>query len=95
MKKIGSVSGEPASPGLASNGKPLRIRLIKCPLERITEIKQNSKAARGFSLEAKSNKMMSMTNAPSGRRITPKGNLISSPWGERSWAESHLQLQEI
>ena len=63
MKKIGSVSGEPASPGLASNGKPLRIRLIKCPLERITEIKQNSKAARGFSLEAKSNKMMSMTGA--------------------------------
>ena len=63
MKKIGSLSGEPASPGLASNGKPLRIRLVKCPLERIAEIKQNSKVTRGFSVEAKSNRMMSMTGA--------------------------------
>lgn len=43
---------EPASPGLASNGKPFRIRLQKCPLDIINAMKRGAQA-RGFSMETR------------------------------------------
>ena len=48
---------EPASPGLASNGKHLRIRLLKCPNDSSSfggiSGKHNKAALRGFSVETR------------------------------------------
>ena len=42
---------EPASPGLASNGKPLRLTLFKCQMEAVQPGRRGP--LRGFSLETK------------------------------------------
>ena len=52
---------EPASPGLASNGKPLRIRLVKCQIDagapRTSAHQQKVAMMRGFSLESRQNRV--------------------------------------
>ena len=51
-----SKKWEPASPGMASNGRPLRLKLIKCQIDAAALLhgKTNGKAMmRGFSLESR------------------------------------------
>ena len=43
---------EPASPGLASNGKPFRIGLQRCPVDMLNAMKRGAQA-RGFSMETR------------------------------------------
>ena len=54
---------EPASPGLASNGKPLRIRLIKCQIDAgAPKTSQKVAMMRGFSLESRQNRVAANSN---------------------------------
>lgn len=73
---------EPASPGLASNGKPLRIRLIKCQIDAgapRTSAQQKVAMMRGFSLESRQNRVanndMTSQQGPNQNRFITQRSL--------------------